>query len=240
MTGFQRVLLEFVLGISIRFSYLYVNNQVGYSPRSCLFRHLQTTNFLLIIMKPHFVAVPFFDDLAAQDLKYVDILTYLTIRSFNDIFNNSNPSVEEITLKMDASQKSTQKSINRLLKAKRVILDNEYQFPNCHSYLMMPVELIGLNLSKHEKAILMLLNQHCLTSHHDLDPSPRVVCEGSGISPVEFFTHVFKLMDKKYVGIKGASGNEFTHLTNAINWIDPSGHNDSIIDLFRDHLAGLQ
>jgi biotin operon repressor len=126
-----------------------------------------------------FVMMPYFLDLTNQNLKYLDVLTYVAVKSFDNAKNNCFPSYEAIAERSGLSRSFIIESINRLQASKylSVYKREGYRapnksFPNQYSfmidakdyYFMIPYEIFNLlDLTNYERAMLLLLRQFSVT-----------------------------------------------------------------------------
>jgi len=195
-------------------------------------------------MKSKFVAVPFFGDLASQQLQYVDILTYITIRSRQEQYGTIFPSKQRIAQLMGASEHLTGQSINRLIKAGFLSIINSgedkiYDFGELPTIVRLPEEIFTVDLPVNERATLLLLKMFCFDDQYDIGPSLKFISVISGMNIRELGENMLQLYKKKF--IRQVKSNNPDHpyylkLSKAINWIDDSGHNSEMIEFFKEEL----
>jgi DNA-binding MarR family transcriptional regulator len=122
----------------------------------------------VIQLNRRFVAMPDFLNLKQQNIKYLDALTYVTIRSFhNSTTGLCYPSYETIADKAGMSRSFIINSVKRLEKAGFLLIThskkkhtcNQYHFGELPRFERVPYELFDADLSANQKAMLLCLRQ---------------------------------------------------------------------------------
>jgi biotin operon repressor len=164
-------------------------------------------------------------------IQYTDILTYIAVRSYlNNKTQACFPSYESISKKMGASKKFVMQSINRLLacnlinvfKSSKARVSNRYAFKELETFDRIPPELLELkDLSVHEKAMLLLLRQCCISRSMEISNSYKELSQVLGLSYKAIYTQVESLIAKGYViekkRIRTTSVKSW-QLSNLIDW----------------------
>lgn len=113
--------------------------------------------------------MPFFAALDQQGLDYKDLLTYVAIRSFNNVESNlCYPSCKTIGDRMGASKQFVMESIKRLEEAKylevtystKAHFSNRYHFPQIECFIRIAYEIFDYDLSTNEKSMLLCLKNY--------------------------------------------------------------------------------
>ncbi|MBB2151710.1 helix-turn-helix domain-containing protein [Pedobacter gandavensis] len=121
-----------------------------------------------------FIVKPLFTNFHNTKLKYLDVLTFVAIRSFNNKSNNDcYPSQQTIASLSGLSERFVTKSIARLEEEKHLYVyrsgrytapnkseSNRYTFPHCDQFDQVPYELFKTkDLTVYERAMLLLIKQ---------------------------------------------------------------------------------
>lgn len=173
------------------------------------------------ITKPHVIGL---DKLG---LKYVDLLTYVAIKSFlNHDKNDCFPAYETVGHLIGASRSFIAESVSRLeksglmVKHNRPNTSNTYYFRSSRKDLTskIPVQLLRLDLSVHEKAMLLMLRQFdagtitCIM--HDIN----WIANQLGVTYKTVYTQVQALINKGYLVEKKVNKKTYYELTDLFDW----------------------
>jgi len=198
-------------------------------------------------MKPQFISMPFWGDLASRQINYTDILTYFTIKSFG---NHAVLTISEIALKMSADEAFVIQSIKRLklancLSETKVMTEKSlYNIEPAIIYVKIPVQLLDCKISYEEKAILLFLRYFC-----DYGSGIAIyrILETKMISFDELFKWIDKLVISGYIDFHFLSDeydeenkeafdpkNEtlIYELSSLIKWVFPEDDRSTFEDLF--------
>jgi DNA-binding MarR family transcriptional regulator len=136
----------------------------------------------------------------------VDVLTYLAIRSYyNYKDRNSYPAYETIADRMGMSKSFVMDSTDRLIKAgfinkqRRFNNSNVYTFKGATIIDKIPVEVLLLDLSIYEKAMLVLLRQCCEGTPTDISINMTNIAAMLGISYKVVNAQMHSLLEQGYV-----------------------------------------
>lgn len=124
-----------------------------------------------------FVKKPSFKKLKTQNLKYLDVLIYVTIKSFDNPVKGCFPAFETIAKRSGLCRTFVNESIKRLEKAeylsvyrekklesKNKSYPNQYSFRDEDPFNPVPYDIFSANdLTSNEKSILLLLRQFSVT-----------------------------------------------------------------------------
>lgn len=189
----------------------------------------------MTVIQPNrrFVAMPDFLNLKQQNIKYLDALTYATIRSFhNSTTGLCYPAYETIADKAGMSRSFIINSVKRLEKAgflnithsKKKHICNQYHFGELPRFERIPYELFDADLSANQKAMLLCLrqffNEGKLTSTYTIAGFAKLL----GVSYKTVYSQFISLVDKGYIDekhiiFKGKTKNKNRlKLTEKIDW----------------------
>jgi hypothetical protein len=150
-------------------------------------------------MKPQFIAMPLWGDLASRQINYTDILTYFTIKSFE---SNDPLTITAIALKMSADEAFVIQSIkrlklaNRLSETKVMTEKSLYNIEPAIIHVKIPVQLLDCKISYEEKAILLFLRYFC---DYGSEIAIDRILETKMISFDELFKWIDKLVISGYI-----------------------------------------
>lgn len=171
------------------------------------------------IKKPHFTG---FDN---NSLHYIDVLTYVTIRSFDNYTDKECfPAYETIAERMGASRSLVIKSVKRLVQAgylikrRRYDQSNLYFFPNADIVDKIPVEVLELDISIYEKAMLLLLRQCCVGTRINISGNIKDIADKLGLSYKVVYTQIKSLVEKGLVTEFLIYKSNTYVLSNLIDW----------------------
>ncbi|WP_026896791.1 helix-turn-helix domain-containing protein [Daejeonella oryzae] len=180
-----------------------------------------------------FVIKPNFKNLSEYKLKYTDILTYITIRSFyNSKDEYCYPSYNTIANLAQLSKKFLGESIKRLDKAGfldvwkigTVRVRHSYMFSEVVAYQKVPYQIFHSNdLTANEKSMLLLLREYC-NSELDCCESISEIASVSGLTYRTIHKQFSSLVLKGYISdqiIEDASTKSLCKVfkfTDKLNW----------------------
>jgi DNA-binding MarR family transcriptional regulator len=181
-----------------------------------------------------FVLLPLTNQLSKDGLHYKDLLTYITIRSFNNAdIDYCIPSLNTISDRSGMNKKTIMQSINRLEKSgmlkvtksdkKRV--SNVYKFPICKVFYQIPYEVFNADdLTYSQKAMLVFMRQ-CFDSINleAMSTNIRTWVFILGVSYKTLYTQFVQLVAKGYIEKytkTSRSGYKrlIVRLTDKLNW----------------------
>ena len=181
-----------------------------------------------------FIAMPYFLNLKKQNLKTLDILVYITIRSFhNSTTGLCYPSYEKIIEKSGLSRGFISSSIKRLEFAGHFKVDHSKRQGTCNRYLFqkvdpfkpIPYELFdATDLSSYEKAMLLCLRPFFVLELNLYLGSIKELANDLGISYKQVYSPYKTLIDKGYlkevsnVSKDSQNGKIYLKLTDKIDW----------------------
>lgn len=184
--------------------------------------------------KGRFIAMPIFAQLKRRNLKYIDALTYVTIRSFNNSENNScYPSYETIAKKAGMCRTSIIASVKRLenaglLKIQRSTrkhICNQYDFSEKLGYFdRVPCEIFDCDLTAHQKAMLLCLRSICLQGLLQMTFPIKKISELLEVSYRTVHAQLKPLVTKGYITEKHISyggknkGDIWLYLSEKLDW----------------------
>ncbi len=188
----------------------------------------------VIQINRRFVAMPDFLNLTKQKLKYLDALTYITIRSFhNSTSGLCHPAYETIAERADLSRSFIITSVKRLEEAgflnithsKRKHTCNQYQFGELPRFERIPYELFKADLTANQKAMLL-----CIRQFFNEGPllTTRTIAEFAkhlGISYKTVYSQVVVLISKGFINETHVlykdknKSSKYLKLSDAINWV---------------------
>lgn len=172
--------------------------------------------------------MPYFLKLNEQKLKYLDLLTYVAIKSFDNPEAECFPSYETIAERAGLSRDFIIRSINRLKEAKyiRIWRKAGFQSPNKsypnHYYFtkiaksdyffMIPYEVLNQpRLTAHEKAMLICLYQFGITPY-ELHGSINTFAKHLGLTYKAVHNQYKSLVSKGYLDDSKLKKNRTTQL----------------------------
>lgn len=171
---------------------------------------------------------PLFTDLAAQQMHYLDALTYITIRSFNNYRTGEcYPAYGTIAERMGMSKSFVIDSVKRLAdnhylkKQKRYSYSNRYQFISCPVTEKIPFEIFALDLTPNEKAMLILLRQCCVGTRVNIHYNLSKIASVLGVTYKTVYTQIKSLIEKGYVNEIRKPGKIkrcYYKLTELVDW----------------------
>lgn len=158
----------------------------------------------------------------------MDVLTYITIKSYyNYDKKNCFPAIDTIAERMGASRSLVIDSTTRLVKAgfirktKRFKESNLYSFKGFDTVDKIPVEVLDLDLSVYEKAMLILLRQCCEGTRINVHGNITQIANKLGLTYKTVYTQLSALIDKGYVEELPKNrryGNQVYILSRLIDW----------------------
>jgi hypothetical protein len=163
------------------------------------------------IIKPYFFTNE--NELDKNPFHYTDVLTYVGIKSFDNLKGNCFPSQETIAETIGTSKKFVIPSVERLeasgylevYRSKIIRVVNRYFFPEPKSFQKIPYEVLKCNdLNHNEKAMLLLVRELSLTPH-DLIGTRTELALRLGMGYSMFNTQFEKLIAKGYIMQEGKS-----------------------------------
>lgn len=159
-----------------------------------------------------FIKKPVFQNFNTNNLKYLDVLTYVAIKSFDNPEQRCFPSYETIADKSGLSRTFTVESVDRLetskylsvyrekkFKAPNRSYPNRYSFPDYEEFNQVPLELLSSSdLTSNEKAMLLLLKQFS-NSPKDIIGSITTFADDLGLSYQTIRKQYNSLVNKGYL-----------------------------------------
>lgn len=187
----------------------------------------------VILLNRRFVAMPYFLNLNQQNIKYIDALTYVTIRSFhNSTTGLCYPAYETIADKAGTSRSFIISSVKRLEKAGFLNIThstkkhtcNQYHFDKEPHFERIPYELFDADLSANQKAMLLCLrqffNEGPLSSTKTITDFAKLL----GVSYKTIYSQFVVLVAKGFINEihkvfkSKVNGRKWLKLTNKIDW----------------------
>lgn len=179
-----------------------------------------------------FVAMPDFLKLKEQNLKTLDVLIYVTIRSFhNSTTGKCYPSYEKIMDRSGLSRGFIADSIKRLevsghfkvIHSNRQGTCNQYLFDKLEHFQRIPYELFeAKDLSAYEKAMLLCLRPFFMNDLLVCGSSIKTISKWLGVSYKQVYSPYKSLIEKGYLKelCKIYSDKSYTSLyfDDKINW----------------------
>lgn len=157
-------------------------------------------------MNTIYISKPHFSDLPSNHLHYLDILTYVAIKSFkNSTDELCYPSYETIAEIMGASKGHVMNSVNRLNKSTFLYAykfprnsrkSNHYSFPKFALNDKIPREIFNLDLTLHEKAMILVLRQFCVGLPTSIFANIKTIANHIGVTYKTIYTQVNSLIEK--------------------------------------------
>ncbi|HEY3369393.1 MAG TPA: hypothetical protein VGK10_01015 [Prolixibacteraceae bacterium] len=176
-----------------------------------------------IVYRSH-VLVPVIDS-KGKDLKFRDMLTYFTIRSYlNTKDKRCYPGIRAIAAKSKLSHRFVCESKNRLVLS-GLIEDKDkvkksYSFTEFTEFKSIPVDILNeVELSPEEIALLIRIRQYFLDPSFESITPCKQIAENIGLTYETLKKYYDSLFDKGY--IKPAIGKNlyaFTGLTDKFDW----------------------
>jgi hypothetical protein len=179
-----------------------------------------------------FVIKPLFRDLKSQQLKYLDVLTYVSLRSFNNPNNGCFPSYESIAERAGLSRTFVIESIKRLEKAKFINVYrtgfiapnkscvNHYSFRKEISFNSIPYDIFKVEeLTPNEKAMLLLIVQSSF-NYRDVWISLQKDAKGLGLTYNVYYKQFNSLIKKGFLEMK----NKYVYKLKKIDWYFKEHH----------------
>lgn len=175
------------------------------------------------IAKPHFFKEQTKFKINDSKIEYTDVLTYVALRSFNNVqFNSCFPSLETIATRAGISKKFVSKSIERLEAAEfisvfrsgKLRVGNRYTFRKFRNFDKIPYDIFSYSeLSLYEKSMLLCLREVGLTPV-DIEGTIKELADIIGITYKTLYCQLNSLIQKGYV--KRRSSN--WHSLLKVNW----------------------
>jgi DNA-binding MarR family transcriptional regulator len=182
-----------------------------------------------------FIAMPDFLNLKQQNLKYLDALTYLAIRSFDDKDKPyCYPPYEKIMERSGFGRTFLSQSIKRLedagfltiVHSKRDGTCNRYYFGDLEHYEQLSYDVLykTQDLTKHEKAMLICLRQFFVHGRLQCIYTTKIFAEQLGISYQQVYKPLRGLIAQGYIKAVSVSyklsskTTIYFKLTDKINW----------------------
>lgn len=174
--------------------------------------------------------MPYFFNLPNEKLLYLDILTYVTITSFDNSNKDCFPSYEAIAERSGLSRTFIIESISRLENSNYLISErrgyltptrcypNRYKFTIEEDYFfMIPYEIFQTkDLTNNEKAMLLALLQFAITPYH-VYSSLKEIAQNLNLPTTTINKQYYSLVRKGYLD-KSKLKDRITLLTNRIDW----------------------
>jgi len=199
--------------------------------------------------------MPDFYYLKEQNLKYLDILIYLSIRSFNNQDSKQCfPSYETIAARCGASRKFVIEAIGRLEKAGHLKVvrstikhvSNKYYFPAIKHFEAIPTTLLSADLTIYQKAMLALLRTFFVHGKLQTVDTVTQMAKKLGLSYNVVKAQYDNLRDKGYISERQvfSSNNDngliYRTLTNKLNWNIDFTNKSTIGDVTKLHPTVLR
>ncbi|RYX99465.1 hypothetical protein EON78_03585 [bacterium] len=183
-----------------------------------------------------FIAMPtILKELQNKTIKYIDALTYTSIRSFNNGRNNEcYPAYETIAERAGMCRSSVCASVKRLenaglLKIKRSTKKhtcNQYDFRDKLAYFeKIPYGIFECDLTAYEKAMLICLRPLFVEGFLQCSMTIKKLAENLGVTYRTVHAQFKSLVLKGYINEKHISygsknkGSVRLYLTEKLNWI---------------------
>jgi len=176
-----------------------------------------------------FILKPIFIDITKSRIKYTDVLTYVTIRSFNSYNDNCFPSYETIAARSGFGRKFTIESVDRLEKAgylkvyrsKSLRQPNKYMFPRYkYDAAENPISyaIFELDLTRNELAMLLCLRQ-VINCYKPSYYSMKHYTSQLGLSYDTISKQFRSLVRKGYINVTiNIRGKKLVMLSDALRW----------------------
>lgn len=166
------------------------------------------------IAKPHFFKEETKLKINDSKIEYTDVLTYVALRSFNNVKANSCfPALQTIGEKAGISKKFVSKSIERLEAAEyisvfrsgKLRIGNRYSFRKFRYFDMIPTDIFSCNdLSLYEKSMLLGLREIGHTPV-DLKGTINELASMLGITYKTLYCQLNSLIQKGYIKRKSSN-----------------------------------
>jgi len=175
-----------------------------------------------------FVVLPNFGNLSNIKIKYTDALTYIAVRSF-DGYNGCFPSYESIAAKASCSRDFVIKSLKRLETAAFIQIKrgkktatnhnevNRYSFPANYMFEQIPYEVFDLDLTLHDKSMLITLRQFFRLGKLEFQYDIKKVADKLGLTYKIVYERIASLTTKGYL-ISSNSRYSNYEFTDKIQW----------------------
>lgn len=163
--------------------------------------------------KRAFIKMPMFFDIPTKNLKYRDILTYITVKSFDNKYEDCYPSYETIEEYSGMCRDFVIKSIERLQKAGYISIfrrkgfqpsttksyPNHYYFNDDGYFYAIPYDIFKIDdLTSCEKAMLLLFRQFCI-SVDEISNSIEEMSDYLGLTEATIKKQFYSLVKKGYI-----------------------------------------
>jgi hypothetical protein len=183
-----------------------------------------------------FIAMPDFLNLKQQNLKYLDALTYLAIRSFDSNENDYCwPSYEKIMERSGLGRTFIATSIKRLEAARFFVkiehsnrdgTCNRYYFGELEHFEQLSYDVLFKteDLTNHERAMLICLRQFFIHGRLQCAYSIKEFAQQLGVSYKQVYNPLNGLIDKGYVKQisvlhkLSAKASSYFFMTDKIKW----------------------
>lgn len=166
-------------------------------------------------------------------IKYRDILTYVTLRSYNNSTDNKCfPAYETLASRSGMSRTFIIQSIKRLHKLGAIDIEppceerasNSYYFEECKHFQRIPYEVFSADLTANEKAMLLCIR--LISDGIMIIGNPSAISKNLGLSYNTFYPLFKSLKDKGYIeerkrykkGVEIKSRFKNFNLTDKIDW----------------------
>lgn len=160
------------------------------------------------IAKPHFFKEETKFKINDSKIEYTDVLTYVALRSFNNVkYNSCFPALQTIAEKAGISKKFVSKSIERLEAAEfinvfrsgKLRIGNRYMFRKFQYFDKIPYDLFSCNdLSLYEKSMLLCLREVGHTPV-DLQGTISELANMLGVTYKTLYCQLNSLIQKGYI-----------------------------------------
>lgn len=177
-----------------------------------------------------FIKMPFLARFELQGLNYKDVLTYITVRSFNNVVSDRcYPSYETIAKRMGCGKQFIMESVDRLEQAEHIKvihsekarLSNRYLFPALETFIKIPYEIFHLDLNVNEKAMLLCIKNAAwdINEYHGnfYDLGKRL-----GVSYNVVYKQCCNLVQNGFIDVikqkMGQAKRMIIKLTDKVNW----------------------
>lgn len=160
------------------------------------------------IAKPHFFKEDTKFKINDSKIEYTDVLTYVALRSFNNVkYNSCFPALQTIGEKAGISKKFVSKSIERLEAAEfinvfrsgKLRIGNRYMFRKFRYFDKIPYDIFACDdLSLYEKSMLLCLREIGHTPV-DLTGTINELANMLGVTYKTLYCQLSSLIQKGYI-----------------------------------------
>ena len=181
-------------------------------------------------MNHFYVTKPYVIGLDKLGLKYVDLLTYVAIKSFlNHQDKSCYPAYETVGKLIGASRSFVAESVSRLEKSGLMAKQNRYHTSNKYYFksngkmlpCQIPVEILALDLSIYEKAMLIILRQFDAGTITYIMRDITWIAKELGVTYKTVYTQAQALIKKGYLVEKTFGKKTSYELTDLFDWYFP-------------------